>query len=241
MRLLALAVAFVALLFSCRSRTEKKSNPLAARTTTTTTTTSPPMKKRSPTQPSLPPRLPLAAVAWKAAESATTASAWDASAEAYEQELATCTDNCTDAAYAIVLARRQALKLDDLQPPPGDEPVPLSPRAQAMVDALDQFVALTPDDPDAGGFKFLAANLLKKYRQPDALTRLEPILRENPDHEAAEYAANILLDALLQAGRTAEVRELVDRLLGDPAFMAGKTELRQTLERIRTLIAQAGP
>ncbi|NVB79039.1 MAG: hypothetical protein HOV81_11625 [Kofleriaceae bacterium] len=237
MRLLALSVAFVLVAFSCRSRTAEKKS--ATEPGSAVAVAPKPMKKRSPTLPSLPPRLPLTAVAWKAAESAETAQGWDAAAEAYEQELAGCADDCVETAYAIVLARRAALKAEDLAPPPGDEPVPLPPRAQAMVDALDQFVALTPDDPDAGGFKFLAANVLRKYRQPDALTRLEALLRENRMDQTAEYAANILIDALVQQGRMAEVRALVDELLADAAFIAGKDELRQTLERIRTLLAQA--
>lgn len=236
MRVFVLASAFLFVACSCRKH-EKKPPAVAA---------SPqpkprPMKKRAPALPSLPPRLPLTAVARAAADSADNAESWDAAADAYQQELAMCEVDCADTAYAIVIARRYALKKSDLQPPPGDDPVPLPPRAQAEVDALDQLTALYPDDPDAAGMKFIAANLLHRYRQPDALDRLEAILRENRNHETAEYAANILIDALLKQGRVAEVGALVDSLLADTAFMAGKDQLRQTLERIRTLIAQAAP
>ncbi|NVB79040.1 MAG: hypothetical protein HOV81_11630 [Kofleriaceae bacterium] len=34
-------------------------------------------------------------------------------------------------------------------------------------------------------------------------------------------------------------RRIENGLIADPAFIAGKDELRQTLERIRTLLAQA--
>lgn len=237
MRLLALSVAFVLIAFSCRGRTTEK-NAVTVHGSAITVAQKP-MKKRSPTQPSLPPRLPLSAVTWKAAEAAQTPASWDATAEAYELELSTCTDDCVETAYAIALARRNAMQKEDLAPPPGEEPVALSPRAQATVDALDQFAALYPDDPDAAGCKFVAANILRRHHQPDALARLEALLRENRMDETAEYAANILLDALATQGRMAEVRALVDNLLADDAFMAGKDELRQTLERIRSLMAQA--
>jgi hypothetical protein len=98
-----------------------------------------------------------------------------------------------------------------------------------------------PADPDVPGLKFLSANMLHKWRQPDALARLEALLREHRGDETAEYATNILLDALLRAGRVAEVTALVDELLGDSAFMAGKDALRQTLEKIRALTAAPPP
>lgn len=239
MRLLALSVAFVLVAFSCRARNSEKKSPAAPGSAIATAPR--PMIKRSPTQPSLPPRLPLTAVAWNAAKTAQTPESWDATAEAYERELATCTDDCVETAYAVVLARRNAMQKEDTEPPPGEAPVPLSPRAQATVDALDQFAALYPDDPDAAGCKFLAANVLRRHRQPDALARLEALLRENRMDQTAEYAANLLLDALVQQGRMAEVRALVDELLADAAFIAGKDDLRHTLERLRTLLAQADP
>jgi hypothetical protein len=235
MRSFVLAVALLLLGASCRKTEKIKKKPPAVAASPR------PMKKRAPALPSLPPRLPLTIVARAAAESAETAASWDAMAEAYEQELSMCDGDCAKIAYAVVIARRNAMQKADLQPPPGDEPVPLPSRAQAALDAMDQFAALYPDDPDAGGTRFLAANLLRRYRQPDALDRLETILREYRSEEFAEYAANILLEALLKQDRVAEVGALVDELLADTAFMAGKAELRQTLERIRTLIAQAGP
>lgn len=242
MRFLVLTVACLFAGCSCR-KTEKKRPAAAAPTSSATATAKPrPMKKRAEAMPSLPPRLPLTAVARAAADSADSAPGWDATADAYQQELAMCEDDCAATAYAVVIARRYALKKADLPPPPpGTDPVPLPERAQAEIDALDQFAALYPDDADAGGMKFIAANLLQRYRQPDALERLEAILREYRNEEFAEYAANILIKALLDQNRVAEVGALVNELLTDTAFMAGKDQLRQTLERIRTLIAQAGP
>nr|MBA3540862.1 hypothetical protein [Deltaproteobacteria bacterium] len=128
-----------------------------------------------------------------------------------------------------------SLKLANLPAaPPGDDPVAMPPRAQAVVEALDRYVALADaDDPDVGGMKFLAGNALARYRQPEALPRLEEVVRAHRDHETAEYAVNILLDVLLRQNRIAEAKILVDDLLADAAFLVGRDELRKTLEDLR--------
>jgi hypothetical protein len=178
--------------------------------------------------------------AWARAEASPSVEAWTAAADAYEAELAGCTDDCADTAYAALLAHKNAFVAEQVVPPPGDAPAPLPPRVQDYVDSLDAFVELAdPADPDVAGVKFLAANVLNKWRQPDALARLEEVLREHRGHETSEYAANILLDALLRADRVAEVGALVDELLGDAAFLAGRPQLRETLERLRATIAEA--
>src|SRR5262245_49834056 len=73
---------------------------------------------RSPRQampPSLPPDRPAPyklgrkSFVWSFAEASNTALAWDTAAEAYEQELADCHTRCSETAYAILLARKNAL------------------------------------------------------------------------------------------------------------------------------------
>jgi hypothetical protein len=198
-----------------------------------------PTPRKTWTRPPTPPAIPVTAAAWAAAEVHETSDAWEVAAVAYEVERDRCEVGCDVPAYAAVLARRNAMLADPVaEPPPGTDPVPVPPRVQELVDALDEFVRLSdPSNPDAVGAKFLAGNALKKWRQPDALVRLEDVLRNHRDHETAEYAANILIDHLLNDGRVAEVRALVDELLADQAFLAGKDELRKTLERVRALIA----
>jgi len=201
-------------------------------------------------RPSLPPTLPSTSVSWAIAEAANTAQAWDAVAAAYEHELETCKDAsdevasqappCRETIYALVLARKNALTAQPLPapPPPGERPVEVPPRVQAVVDALDSYIAIAdPDDPDLAGMKFLAGNARARYRQPDAIERFEAVIRDYPTAEFAEYAANLLLDALMRQDRITELRAWVDRLLGDPGFLAGKPALQQTLERLRDQLA----
>jgi pentatricopeptide repeat protein len=191
-----------------------------------------------------PPR-PVSRVAeavWARAEAANSAAAWDDAAELYLEERAGCTDDCGDAAYAVVLARTNALAAEHPEPPSTDTPVDLPPRARAVVDAIDDYIEQADAaDPELPALSFLAANMLARWNHPDALVRLEAILREYRGDETAEYAANILLDALVRAGRIGEVRALVDELLADEAFLAGKDALRATLERLRAVIAADAP
>jgi hypothetical protein len=243
-----LALVLVLAVTACDSKRSASPPPPVPKVEATPSSDSPSPKRAAPparrtwTRPLIPPARSTTMDAWNHAEAVKTAAAWDAVADAYVEERSACDDDCLDVAYTVVLARKNALLAEPIEPPPGTDPVPLPPRVQAVVDALDAYVAMAPsDDPDMPGMKFLAANALRKWRQPDALVRLEDVLRGHRDHETAEYAANILLDALLTAGRAAEVEALVDELLADAAFLAGKDELRATLERIRAIIAQQSP
>ncbi len=148
------------------------------------------------------PALPVLASAWSAAEASNTASAWDAVADAYERERARCVDDCLDDQYGVVLARKNAVAADPPAKPGLDERPALPPRVKALVAALDDYVKIAPaDDPDVFDMKFLAANAQSNWHQPDAIARLEQLLRGDRSAPAAEYVANILLDALLRADR----------------------------------------
>jgi hypothetical protein len=187
-----------------------------------------------PPAPSLP--------AWSAAEVAKTTEGWNRAADAYARAREGCVDDCLDAAYAVVLARKNALGADPIQPPQPDEAPPLPPRVKALVDALDDYVKIAPpSDPDVVDMKFLAANALNRWHQDDAVARLEELLREHRDDPVAEYAANMLLDALVRANRIEELKGWVTELLADSTFLAGKDELRTTLEAVRARIAPGSP
>lgn len=226
------ALAIVLVLAGCRCR-EADPTPAPSRVTP---------KRAAPIaaaqRPSLPPQQPFTAIAWSVAEASHTAASWDAAADAYEREMESCAEDCNETVYAIVLARRNAMLAAPITPPEGDKPVSLPPRVQALVDALDHYAAVgDPNDPDVAGVKFLAANALNKWRQPDAIARFEAVLRDHPTAEVAEYAANLLLHTLMQQERIQELEIWVARLLSDPAFLAGKPELEQTLAQLKTALS----
>jgi hypothetical protein len=237
MRGIAMVCGVLAFAAACESRRPPPDRAPAA---------APPVRTAAPPvarpRPAPPPKawlsIPTTSVAWSFAETHGTAASWDAAADAYQRERAGCADDCREVAYAVVLARKNALLAEPVQPPPGDDPVAMPPRVQAVVDAIDEYVSLAdPSDPELAGIRFLAASATVRWRQPDAVARLEAILREHRSAESAEYAANVLVDLLLRADRVDEAREWVDELLADVAFLADKPELQQTLERLRELIA----
>jgi hypothetical protein len=192
--------------------------------------------QRSAARTAVRPSLPSTAAVWAFAEATATAEAWSAAADAYALERARCTEHCSELAYAVVLARKNAMEASGITPPAGDAPADLPPRVQALVDAFDDYVARAePNDPDAAGMKFLAAATLNRWHQPEALDRFEAILGGDRSDETVEYAANLLLDTLNRAGRYDEMLAWVDALLADTAFLAGKDELRETLEHLRAV------
>lgn len=187
------------------------------------------------------PQLPELSAAWSSAEAKKTAESWDAAAEAFMAERARCTDDCLDAQYAVVLARKNAMAAETLPKPKPDEKPQLPPRVKALVDSLDEYVKIAPlSDPDVYDMKFLAANALASWNQNDAIARLEELLRNHRSEPSAEYVANMLLNALVRENRLAELKAWVTELLADTAFLQGKDALRATLETLKAQLAQSG-
>lgn len=189
-------------------------------------------------RPPGPRRPPTAEATWANAEAIGTAEAWDSAADAYERERDRCVDDCLDKAYAAVAARKNAVSAQGIKRPTGDARGPMPPRVRAEVAALDAYVKRSSAaDPELAGMQFLAANAVNEWREPDAIARLEAVLRDHRYDPTAEYAANLLLDALLRADRIPELRRWIDELRADTTFLDGKDSLRDTLERLRTMMA----
>lgn len=187
------------------------------------------------------PTLPALSSAWSEAEAKKTAESWDAVADAYAKERARCTDDCLDAQYAVVLARKNAMAADALPKPKPDEKPPLPTRVQALVESLDDYLKIAPrSDPDVYDMKFLAANALAAWHQDDAVDRLQELLREYRNEPQAEYVANMLIDALVRENRIPELKALVTDLLADSAFLQGKDALRATILTLQAQIAESG-
>jgi hypothetical protein len=189
-----------------------------------------------------PPRMPLTVVAWTAAEESDSSAAWSAAAEAYAAERETCEGECTELDYAVVLARKNALTAAGIEAPSlmdeSLDPVALPAESQAFLESLDRYIEIAPpDDPDVVGMQFLAARMQAAYRQPDAIARMEAILMTWPQHETALYTANILLNELSRRELTEKMQFWVDRLLGNPAWLADKPDLAVLLGELRQMLA----
>lgn len=178
----------------------------------------------------------LAEVRWKDAEATPTPETWELAADAHARAIAACGAGpaCAEHAYAECLARANAVRLDEQDVPPGDDPVPLPPRLEAMVDAMDRYVALAPDSDDAPGMRFLAARAKWRHRHfdDDTFRRLQVMAYASPPVEVTEYAINLLLDAYLRSGRSDELHREVTRLLADRARLARFPDLIDRLNEL---------
>ncbi len=176
---------------------------------------------------------------WSAAEQAGTAEAWELAADAYAVAVAVCGGGppCVEHAYAEALARANAVRIEDAEVPPGDAPVPLPPRVEAMIDAMDRYVELAPGSEEVPGMRFLAARARWRYRHldDDTIRRLETLAAAGDGVEVTEYAINLLLDTYIRSGRQNDLRRTVDRLLADPSRL---TRFPDTLERLRAIRAE---
>jgi hypothetical protein len=236
-----LAVASVLVLTACSPGKSKKANegssaPPAAAARAPAAASDGKAAKHAVRLPTLSPvRFSLAI-----AESENTPAAWSAVADGYDKQLATCTVECRDIAYQAVLARKQAVKTANLAKPAGEDwtPVAMPPEVRAALDATDLLIALLdPSDDELAPLKFLSASSLYRYRQDDAIARLEEILRDYRYGPTAEYAANQLLDALMRSNNTDKLRTWVTELSTDETFLADKPQLRQTLQQIQQALA----
>lgn len=201
-----------------------------------------------PSPPSTSPVLAPAEAAWKAAadepDPAAAAAKWKQAARGFD---AVAADEGqpralrSEAAYAAVLAWKNALAVDprvkpaadldapaDLDHPPPPQAIPAD--EQALLDALGHYLALSPAAEDVPGVMFLRANLLRRYHHDDeALAALTELLDHHRAHEVGEYAANLLLDLLIVHHRYPELVAWERTLRADAGFVRAHPELGERL------------
>lgn len=217
-------------------------SPAKAKDVAPPPTTAPKVEASAATHARRPPTLPAAAFTWAVAEASNSADVWTSVADSLAAELATCTTDCREAAYEVVLARNNAVAVASPPPPHSDDwtPVPLPPEVEVAIAAQDAYAAsLPPTDDEVAPMQFLSAAALWRYQQDAAIPRLEALLREHRDDETAEYAANQLLDALMRAGRIADLHAWAAELSADETFLADKPDLRETLAQVVATLASA--
>lgn len=102
---------------------------------------------------------------------------------------------------------------------PAPQPLPAS--EQAMIAAIDDYLAFIPDakNPRRVEMMFRKANALRRRDHLDAaLPVFEQIVEKHPGHEAALYAANIVLDIHILAGRHDRVAAWGRWFVAHPGF-----------------------
>jgi tetratricopeptide (TPR) repeat protein len=141
-----------------------------------------------------------------------------------------------DAAYAAVLAWKNALNVDDherqdqvdadrrnFNQKNGNgklEAMAIPEYQKKMIEAFDTYIKYVPDAPELVTIKYRKARIFYEYNHFDEASKLfGDIVDKHPDHELAIYSANLLLDSLNAQGKTKEVVQYVDKFLEMPQLM----------------------
>jgi tetratricopeptide (TPR) repeat protein len=141
-----------------------------------------------------------------------------------------------DAAYAAVLAWKNALNVDDhehedqvkadqekLKDREGKqklEAMEIPEYQKKMIGAFDTYIKYVPDAPELVTIKYRKARIFYEYNHfADAAPLFGDIVQKHPKHELAIYSANLWLDCLNAQGKTKEVVALVDKFLEMPDLM----------------------
>ena len=126
-----------------------------------------------------------------------------------------------DAAYAAVLAWKNALNVDDheqrelvendrekMQAEEGSklEPLKIPEYQQKMIAAFDTYLKYVPDAKEPVTIMYRAARIFYEYNHfAEAAPLFRRSSRSTPNHELSVYSANLLLDSLNAQGKTKEV------------------------------------
>lgn len=114
-----------------------------------------------------------------------------------------------EAAYAAVLAWKNALNIDDHGEGPDKEkndkdfkPRPIPEFQNKMVKAFDTYIKYVPNAPELVTIKYRKARIFYDYNHfDDAVKLFQDVVEKHTDHELAEYSANLMLDALKIQGK----------------------------------------
>ena len=131
-----------------------------------------------------------------------------------------------EAAYAAVLAGKEYFEDPDVsaglpatEDAPRPQPIPAG--SQRRLRAYDVYldVVTDPKDDERCVIIFLKARTFWKYDHlEEAVPLLEWVLQNRPDHEAAEWSANMLIDALVRTQRYDRLETWLDALLDEPRY-----------------------
>jgi outer membrane protein assembly factor BamD (BamD/ComL family) len=161
-----------------------------------------------------------------------------------------------ESAYAAVLGWKNALNVDPRNKEkveidekqdknakeekiPAAQPIP--EREMKMVAAFDIYIGYIkdPKDDELVGMKFLKANIYRRYNHFDeAIPLFEEIIDKHPEHETAEYAANLLLDTYNRLHRYEDLLKLADKLAANKKFLENRDDLKATVLKIQQVASR---
>jgi hypothetical protein len=101
-----------------------------------------------------------------------------------------------------------------------------------MVAAIEAYLPQARAD-EVAGLMFVRALVFHRHaRHADVVPAMAAIVTGHADAEVAEYAANVLLDALNQQARYDELLAWVARMRADRRLLAGRPDLVHTLDAL---------
>jgi tetratricopeptide (TPR) repeat protein len=175
---------------------------------------------------------------------------WKAAAEQYTKvvQMDPKGKYVKEAAYAAVLAWKNALNIDDEGQGPdkqGDKnadlkPQPIPSYQQKMISAFDTYIQYVPNAPELVTIKYRKARIFYDYNHFDkAVPLFQDIVEKHTSHELAEFSANLLTDSLNAQGKPREVARWVDRFMEMPELMKNPEFAKQMVKlKVDTLAVE---
>jgi tetratricopeptide (TPR) repeat protein len=171
-------------------------------------------------------------------------SSWKEAAETYTKvvELDPKGKYVKDAAYAAVLAWKNALNIDDSGEGVDKEkskagemkPRQIPEYQKKMIDAFDTYIKYVPDAPELVKIKYRKARVFYDYNHFDEAIKLfADIVDHHVTDDLAIYSANLLLDCLNILKRYKELLATVEKYLGNPVLMKDQ-EFRKQMVMLKT-------
>jgi tetratricopeptide (TPR) repeat protein len=136
-------------------------------------------------------------------------------------------------AAGVVRADRTPTRTRDWARDPEPEPIP--ELEQQMIAAFERHAGyLASGDDDRVRLVFLIGRVHWRFHHLEvAVPYFAEVVDTRPDHDVAEYAANLLLDALNRLRRYDELVARIRSMLGDKVLLAGRPELAGRLGMLR--------
>ncbi len=114
---------------------------------------------------------------------------------------------------------------------PATTPLEIPPPKQALLEAGERYLKYFPKGEKVVEVTYKIANIFYRYNRFDeAVRRFAFVALEHPEHELAEYAANLILDSYNLLGQPEKVNEWARRLHANRKLAKGK--FKQDLEQV---------
>ena len=145
-----------------------------------------------------------------------------------------------EAAYAAVLAWKNALNVDPrVKAPAGgtdtSSPRALPPREVKMLAAMDRYIGYADaKDPELPGILFVKARTQWRFGQIEtAIPALRSIVERFPGHEVASYSAQLVLDSYNRLQQYDQLVKYADELAKNTKLLKANLDLADLVARIQ--------